>query len=104
MRIPSLATEFCLLLSLSAAPCYAQGGGLFAPGKEYVYDLNILSQAGSSDYVGFASTFNITGELHVTNTGESLSVKIQDMQVSAGDTVQGFLPPTVGKLLPLPNI
>ena len=52
------------------------GTNLFTPGKEYVYHFSISASAGSQDYVDFSSAFNITGDLHVQNTGNTLNVKI----------------------------
>lgn len=72
-----------LVLSSSAFVKRDVGTNLFAPGKEYIYDFSILSQAGSSDYVSFASTFNITGELHVQNAGSLLNVKLQNIKFGA---------------------
>lgn len=70
-----------LVLSSSASIVKRDvGTNLFAPGKEFVYDFSLSSHAGSKDYVSFASTFNITGDLHVQNTGNVLNVKLTDIK------------------------
>jgi len=72
-----------LVLSSSAFVKRDVGSNLFAPGKEYVYDFAIFSQAGSYDYVAFASSFNITGELHVSSSGNSINAKLEGVKFGA---------------------
>jgi len=69
-----------LVLSSSAFVKRDVGTNLFTPGKEFIYDFTIWSQAGSEDYVGFASTFNITGDLHVSSSGSNINVKLDGIK------------------------
>ncbi|XP_021958023.1 vitellogenin-like isoform X2 [Folsomia candida] len=72
-----------LVLSSSAFVKRDVGSNLFTPGKEYIYDFTIWSQAGSADYVSFASTFNITGDLHVSSTGSNINVRLDGIKFGA---------------------
>jgi hypothetical protein len=78
---------FVLLgLVLSSSSAFVKrdvGTNLFTPGKEFVYDFAISSQAGSADYVSFASTFNITGDLHVSSSGSNLNVRLDNIKFGA---------------------
>jgi hypothetical protein len=69
-----------LVLSSSAYVKRDVGTNLFATGKEFIYDFSLWTDAGSRDYVGFSSGFNITGDLHVQNTGNALNVKLTDIK------------------------
>lgn len=55
----------------------------FAPGKEYVYSYEGTVGAGSNDYVSFSSTYNMTGELHVSNQGNQLNVQLKGIKFGA---------------------
>jgi hypothetical protein len=72
-----------LVLSSSAFVKRDVGTNLFTPGKEFIYDFTLYSQAGSADYVSFASTFNITGDLHVSSTGNTINVKLDHIMFGA---------------------
>jgi hypothetical protein len=72
-----------LVLSSSAFVKRDVGTNLFTPGKEYIYDFTIWSQAGSADYVSFASTFNITGDLHVSSSGSNINVRLDGIKFGA---------------------
>ncbi len=71
------------MLSSSAFVKRDVGTNLFTPGKEFIYDFTLYSQAGSADYVSFASTFNITGDLHVSSTGNTINVKLDHIMFGA---------------------
>lgn len=72
-----------VVLSSSALVKRDVGTNLFTPGKEYIYDFTIFSHAGSADYVSFASTFNITGDLHVSSTGSVINVRLDGIKFGA---------------------
>lgn len=76
-----------LVLSSSAFVKRDVGTNLFTPGKEFVYDFTLWANAGSDDYVGFASTFNITGDLHVSSTGSTVNVKLDGIKFGAHNGV-----------------
>lgn len=56
------------------------GATIFQSGKEYVYKYTTTVHAGSSDYVSFASAYNISGTLHIQANGNTLNVKLDDIQ------------------------
>jgi hypothetical protein len=66
----------------------------FAPGREYVYDFALTSSAGSADYVGFSSSFNIAGDLRLSNqstNSANLDLNLGNMQL--GGLNVGFTTP-----------
>jgi len=69
-----------LVLSTSASIVKREAGStLFTSGREYVYKMSLSATAGSTDYVSFGSVFNITGDIHIQSTGNTLNVKITDL-------------------------
>jgi hypothetical protein len=72
-----------LVLSSSAFAKRDVGTNLFTPGKEFIYDFTIWSHAGSADYVSFASTFNISGDLHVSSSGNVINAKLDNIKFGA---------------------
>jgi len=59
------------------------GATIFQSGKEYVYKYTTTVHAGSSDYVSFASAYNISGTLHIQANGNTLNVKLDEVQFGA---------------------
>ena len=71
----------------------AAGASLFQSGKEYVYRYSTSVSAGSSDYVSYASVYNITGVLHIQANGNTLNVKLSDLQFGAHNGEFPMYPP-----------
>ena len=69
------------------------GASLFQSGKEYVYRYSTSVSAGSSDYVSYASVYNITGVLHIQSNGNTLNVKLSDVQFGAHNGEFPMYPP-----------
>ncbi|XP_035701428.1 vitellogenin [Folsomia candida] len=70
---------FALVLSSSAFVKRDVGTNLFTPGKEFIYGFTILSLVGSDDYVKSSSTFNISGDIHISSNGNDINVKLDDI-------------------------
>jgi hypothetical protein len=58
----------------------AASNTLFQSGKEYTYKYRASVTAGSADYVSFASTYNITGQIRIAAKGNNLNVQLAELQ------------------------
>lgn len=72
-----------LVLGSSAFVKRDAGAALFQSGKEYIYNYQATVSAGSKDFVGFSSVFNITALLHVQQNGNLINVKLDDIKFGA---------------------
>lgn len=82
MRFLNAPATLALLLALPLSSL-CEGIFPFLTGKEHTYPVKADITAGTEDYVAFASTFNITGVLHVQNTGNLLNIKLDDIKFGA---------------------